>query len=331
MILNPLEAHKFKCTWTLTLHTSVNFKTSRDSLQRLVTGHENARSRPRRHPASFGDLEVEVWGMKCRRRTGGEVFARSGKENPGGSTKSNTGLQRLGSGGTVISMLSDAIQLASRLVAVTFFRTAWTFGVKYTYSTLLHAAVSSSRTLADICTRVTHTSIFIVFFPGKPTSSCWHFHSEPRWQRVPEQRAHCAAQIVTFSLRLQLDEIFPANVILRYRRKCKLLFNRKRIIESVPWRLNKKKNWVSSPADFTAFQFLTRTTRIRQTYHVYTARNRRRPVARQEDQKNIKIHIFNYACDKFYVICSINFWLIHLKDNVISLSSPISELICRHF
>lgn len=104
---------------------------------------------------------------------------------------------RLGSGGTVISILSDVIQLASRLVAVTF-RTVWTFSVKYTYSTLLHAAVSSAAHWLTFAWESLTRPYLSGFFSGKPTSSCWHFHSEPRWQRVPEQRAHCVAQIVTF-------------------------------------------------------------------------------------------------------------------------------------
>lgn len=104
--------------------------------------------------------------------------------------------------GSIISILSDVIQLASRLVAMTF-RTVWTFNVKYTYSTLVHAVISLAThwlTFPWESLRCPYLS-----FSGKHTSSCWHFLSKLQWQCVPEQRAYYVPQISTFWLMLQFD------------------------------------------------------------------------------------------------------------------------------
>lgn len=86
-----------------------------------------------------------------------------------------------------------------------------------------------------------------------------------------------------FFLPLQLDEVFPVNVILRYRSNVNFYF-----IENGLLNLflddKKKKFWVSSPAVFTDSvpdsKWHSQTTRIRQIYCVYATRHRRRLVNR---------------------------------------------------
>lgn len=112
---------------------------------------------------------------------------------------------RLGSGGTVISILSDVIQLASRLVAVTF-RTVWTFSVKYTYSTLLTFAWESLT-----------PPYLAFFFPGNlPTLV--GISTPSRGGSASPNRELTVWHRSSLFLRLQLDEVFPVNVIPRYRR-----------------------------------------------------------------------------------------------------------------
>lgn len=142
-----------------------------------------------------------------------------------------------------------------------------------------------------------------------------------------------------FFLPLQLDEVFPVNVSLRYRSNVNFYFIENGISNLFLDDKKKKSSfkpcshWFSSWLEVTQSNNEDPPDLLCLCNSSQEAAEEQPPLfweARRRSKNIINTHIFNCACDEFHALCNVHFRLFHLKD-VICLSLPISELAIRHF